>query len=266
VNPLLLKDFFAMHKLASMVDIILVSLLIYQVYRLARSNASVKIIIGFGLLYLVYRLATIAQLVWLPTLLGQVFYKGALVIVVIFQYELRKFLALLGDFIPTTIRRILTNLPWAKPNNLSVYVTCIVEAAKALGGSNTGGLIVLTNTPNLKFYMESGDVINALVSKRLLLAILNKASPLHDGAVLIYKNTILAARVILPVTEKQDLPVQYALRHRAAIGMSEATDTLVLVISEDTGQLSIAYKGKLSPNLSASELRTAINTYLGNII
>jgi diadenylate cyclase len=257
-----LRSLLSTTKLVGIADVLLVSLLLYQLYKLTKGSAAVKIIVGFGLLYLIYRLAATIQLAWLTTLLGQVFYKSVLVIVILFQYEIRKFLALLGDFIPRSIRRLLTHLSWTKPRSFGVNITSVVEAAKALGGSNTGGLIVLTNTPDLKFYIESGDLIHALVSKRLLLAILNKESPLHDGAVLIYKNTILAARVILPVTEQQNLPAQYALRHRAAIGMSEATDTLVLVISEDTGQLSVAYKGKLSTNLSASELRIAINEYL----
>jgi diadenylate cyclase len=261
----LLSNLFSVTKLVDMIDILLVGILLYQVYRLTKGSAAVKVIFGFGLLYVIYLLASATGMVWLSTLLGQIFYKSVLVIVILFQYEIRKLLALLGDAIPSIRRKLLTRLPWGQQKNWAVVnVTSIVEAAKALGGSNTGGLIVLTNNADLKFYIESGVLINGLVSKRLLMAILNKKSPLHDGAVIIHKTTLVGARVILPVTERADLPVQFGLRHRAAIGMSEATDTLVLVISEETGQLSIAYKGKLSPNLSAPELRTAINEYLRN--
>ena len=125
-----------------------------------------------------------------------------------------------------------------------------------------GALIVFSRSAELKFYAESGDIIDAVPSKRLLIAIFNKESPLHDGAVIIYKEKIMAARCILPVTEQQDLPPQLGLRHRAALGMTEVSDTLTLVVSEETGQMSIASNGTIENNLSPQEVRTAINEYL----
>ena len=131
-----------------------------------------------------------------------------------------------------------------------------------MGGSNTGALIVYSRDTELKFYAESGDVINADLSKRLLLSIFNKYSPLHDGAVIIHHNKIVAARCVLPVTEKEDLPAQFGMRHRAAIGMSEATDSLVIIVSEETGQMSIAQNGYLYHNLSGQEMTDKILVYL----
>ena len=258
-----LKSTFSIARLVGIIDILLVGLLLYQLYKLIKGSAAVKIVLGLCLLYLIYKLATAMDMVWLSHILEQFWGIGALSIIVLFQYEIRKFLSLLGGTLTLSSRQLLTRFPGNKKKNWSVVnITSIVEAAKALGGSNTGALIVLTNTADLKFYIESGDLLNALVSKRLLLAILNKQSPLHDGAVIIYKTTIVAARSILPVTEQQNLPAQFGLRHRAAIGMSEVTDTLVLVVSEETGELSIARKGILRHNLSVQELRIAINEFL----
>lgn len=250
-------------RLIDIMDILLVSLLLYQVYKLVRGSVAARVFIGFLLLYLIYLMARAAGMELLSTILGQFMGVGVLAAIVLFQYETRKFLSLLGGAITLGSNQLLTRFPWGKKKlKPALDITAIVEAAKALGGSNTGALIVLSNNADLKFYVESGDLINALVSKRLLLAILNKQSPLHDGGVIIYRGKIVAARCILPVTEQQSLPAQFGLRHRAALGMSEVTDTLVLAVSEETGQISVAQKGKLKHNLAAQELRTAINDYL----
>ena len=244
-------------------DILLVSLLLYQVYKLIRGSVAARVFTGFLLLYLIYLIARATGMELLSTILGQFMGVGVLAAIVLFQYEIKKFLFLLGGTIALGSNQLLTRLPWGKKKlKTALNITAIVEAAKTLGGSNTGALIVLSNNADLKFYVESGDLINALVSKRLLLAILNKQSPLHDGGVIIYQGKIVAARCILPVTEQQNLSAQFGFRHRAAIGMSEVTDTLVLAVSEETGQISVAQKGKLKHNLSAQELRTAINDYL----
>ena len=137
-----------------------------------------------------------------------------------------------------------------------------MEAAKNLGATNTGALMVISKESELKFYAESGDRIDAHLSKRLLMTIFTKNGPLHDGAVIIYKGRILAARCILPVTDQDDLPAHYGLRHRAAVGMSEVTDTLLVVVSEETGQISAVQNGEIQNNLSPQELRATINEYL----
>ena len=122
--------------------------------------------------------------------------------------------------------------------------------------------MVFTRNSELKFYADSGDLLDAAISKRLLISIFNKHSPLHDGAIIVYQNRIKAARCILPVSERENLPAQYGMRHRAALGMSEATDTLILIISEETGQMSLARNGKIDANLAAPEIRRRLNSYL----
>lgn len=244
-------------------DITLVSILLYQVYKLMRGSVAVKIFLGFLFIYFSYLIVKAAQMELLSAILGQFMGVGVLAAIILFQQEIRKFLLLIGK--NTALRRenIFKSFPWRRTLvDKDFNITPIIEAAKTLGGSNNGALIVFAKSTELRFFAESGDAIDAVVSKRLLLSIFSKNSPLHDGGVIIYKGRIKAARCILPVTEHDNLPAQFGLRHRAAIGMSETTDALVLVVSEETGQMSLAKNGKLLHNLSSQELRTRINQYL----
>lgn len=250
-------------SLVDILDIALVSFLLYQVYNLMRGSVAVRIFIGFLSLYLIYLVVRAAEMELLSAILGQFMGVGVIAALILFQQEIRKFLLLLGKTTSFNSENgFLSNLPWKKRKaGQELNITPLIEASKSLGGTNTGALIVLSKGSELKFYSESGDMIDAIVSKRLLMAIFNKTSPLHDGAVIIYKGRIKAARCVLPVTEK-DVPAQFGLRHRAAIGMSEATDTILLIVSEETGQLSVARNGTIYHNLSNQEIRVKINEYL----
>lgn len=247
-----------------MIDITLVSILLYQVYKLMRGSVAVKIFVGVLSLYLIYLIVRAAQMELLGSILGQFMGYGVLAAIILFQPEIRKFLLLIGksaDF--KSLDGIRNFFNWKKSQKEETFnITPVIEAAKVLGGTNTGALIVFSRDSALKFYSESGDTIDAVLSKRLLLSIFNKHSPLHDGAVIIYKGKIKAARCVLPVSESENLPAQFGLRHRAALGMSEVTDTAVLVVSEETGQFSLARSGKLEHNLSPQEIRKGINEYL----
>ena len=188
---------------------------------------------------------------------------GVLAAIILFSQEIRKFLLILGK---TTFRQDglwQSIMIWKKkePRD-ALNITPIIEAAKTLSASNTGALMVFSRSSELKFYADSGDLLDAFISKRLLVSIFNKYSPLHDGAVIIYRNKIKAARCILPVSERENLPAHLGMRHRAALGMSEATDSLTLIISEETGQMSLARNGKVDTNLAAPEVRKRLNSYL----
>lgn len=230
-----------------------------------RGSVAVTIFLGVLSLYLIYLIVRAAQMELLGLILGQFMGVGVLAAIILFQPEIRKFLLLIGkttDFNKSTgfIKNIFL---WKNKEYREGYnITPIIEAAKSLGGTNTGALIVFSRDSELKFYAESGDIIDAFLSKRLLLSIFNKYSPLHDGAVIIHKGKIKAARCVLPVSESDSLPAQFGLRHRAAMGMSEVTDTVILIVSEETGQLSLTQNGKLFSNLSPQELRKMINEYL----
>ncbi|WP_425390168.1 diadenylate cyclase CdaA [Ekhidna sp.] len=244
-------------------DILLVTFLLAQVYKLMKGSVAIKVFVGFLSIYLIYLVVNALQMELLSTILGQFMGVGVLAVIILFQQEIRKFLLLVGRTNIFEEGKFFKNVRFWSQNGKAkrANITPIVEAVKSLAGSNTGALIVLSEDSPLKFYAESGDAMDSLLSKRLLLAIFNKYSPLHDGAVIIHKDRIVAARCILPVTER-DVPAQYGLRHRAGLGMSENTETFIIVVSEETGQISAMQNGEVFHNISAQELRRQINQYL----
>ncbi len=247
------------------IDIGFVSVLLYHVYKLMRGSVAIRVFLGFLFLYLIYLVVRAAEMELLSIILGQFMGVGVLAVIILFQQEIRKFLLIIGRTTAIDRESFFKSfgMLWRSSSaNNKFDVTPLVEGMKSLGGANTGALLVVSKNTELKFYAESGDRIDAILSKRLLLSIFNKYSPLHDGAVIVYEGKIVAARCILPVTERDNLPAQFGLRHRAAIGMSEQTDTLVLVVSEETGQLSAVRNGRVFYNLSPQDIRKKINDYL----
>ncbi|MEQ8520063.1 MAG: diadenylate cyclase CdaA [Cytophagales bacterium] len=258
-----IKIGFLNFSLVDFIDIFLVSLLLYQLYKLLRGSVAVKIFIGLLSIVLLYLIVKAAKMELLSSILGQFTGVGVLAAIILFQQEIRKFLLLVGKTTIFNNENFLFVWPWNKRAQMRYFnITPIIEAVKTMGGSNTGALIVFSKNSELKFYAESGDILDSVLSKRLLISIFNKYSPLHDGAVIVYKNRIKAARCVLPVSENDSLPASMGLRHRAALGMSENTDTLVLVVSEETGQFSIARNGKIYSNLSPTDIRYRLNRYL----
>jgi len=246
-----------------LIDILLVSFLLFQVYKLMRGSVAIKIFLGFLSLYLIYLVVDAAEMKLLSTILGQFMGVGVIAAIILFQQEIRKFLLLIGKTTPFNNDIFFKTFPWKRGSDVDrLNITPVIDAAKSLGSSNTGALIVFSKSSELKFYAESGDNIDAVVSKRLLLSIFNKHSPLHDGAVIVSKNRIKAARCVLPVSESDSLSPAYGLRHRAALGLTEITDAIVLIVSEETGQISIARDGVINSNLSIQEIRTKLTEFL----
>lgn len=246
------------------VDIALVAVLLYQVYKLIRGSIAVNIFLGILALYLVYLIVRAAQMELLSTILGQFMGVGVLAMIILFQPEIRKFLLVIGrgtEFRENLFKSISS---WRNQYPEEVEINEVIEAAKALKAAKTGALIVFSRDSELKFYAETGDMLEAKVNKRLLLSIFNKNSPLHDGAVIIYKGRIKAARCVLPVSENDHLPPNFGLRHRAAVGMSENTDTLIMAISEETGRLILARNGKYLRGLKIKHIEIKILEYLNN--
>lgn len=248
-----------------LVDISLVAILLYQVYKLIRGSLAVNIFLGILALYLVYLIVRAAQMELLTTILGQFMGVGVLAMIILFQPEIRKFLLLIGrstEINRDNIFKTITN--WRTEHHDDFDVHELIEAIKTLKATHTGALIVFSRDIELKFYVETGDILDAKVSKKLLLSIFNKNSPLHDGAIIIYKGKIKAARCVLPVSENDNLPSHFGLRHRSAMGMSEVTDTLLLAISEETGRLILARNGKYLRNLKLKQVEQRIQEYLHN--
>ncbi|GAA4306555.1 diadenylate cyclase CdaA [Nibribacter koreensis] len=248
------------------IDVLLVTVLLYQLYKLLTGSVALKIFLGLLSIYLLYLVVKAAGMELLTIILGQFMGVGVLAAIIVFQPEIRRFLLMIGKTTAFNNDRFFKSFPWRKTQSADkLSITPFIEAAKSLAGKNTGALIVFARSSELRYYAESGDAIDAMVSKRLLLSIFNKTSPLHDGAVIIQGNRIKAARCILPVTESNDVPASMGLRHRAAIGLTEVTDSVVLVVSEETGQIAIVRNGEVYRNLSAADLRSKLNQYLFDI-
>ena len=244
-------------------DVFLVTILLYQLYKLMTGSVALKIFIGFLSIYLTYLIVKAAGMELLTAILGQFMGVGVLASIILFQQEIRKFLLLIGKTTAFNNEKFFRGFPWRKEETTDrMNLTPFIEAAKSLAGKNTGALIVFAKSSELQFYADSGDFLDAAISKRLLLSIFNKTSPLHDGAVIVAGHRIKAARCILPVTESEDVPASLGLRHRAAIGLSEVTDSVILVVSEETGQISLVTEGVVYRNLSSSDLRSKLNQYL----
>lgn len=247
-----------------LIDVGLVAVLLYQIYKLIRGSIAVNIFLGLLALYLVYLMVRAAQMELLGTILGQFMGVGFIAMIVLFQPEIRKFLIVLGRSTEFRENFLKTLSGMRQGYAIDFDVTQVTDAVKSMMATKTGALIVFTRDSGLKFYVQTGDAIDAEVNKRLLLSIFNKTSPLHDGAVIIYKGRIKAARCVLPVSENDHLPPDFGLRHRAAVGMSENTDTLILAVSEETGRLILARNGKYLRSLSLKQAEEKILQYLSS--
>jgi len=243
-------------------DILCVAFIIYYIYNLIRGTIAVNIMIGLVILYVVFRVVKQAEMSLLSNILGGFINVGFLAIVIVFQQEIRRFLVHIGK--NATQQK---NSRWwfylfgkkdVERDNL-VRIKPIIDACKSMQKSRTGALIVFAKFFDEQSFQNSGELINSRISKRLLESIFQKYSPLHDGAVVISNNKIKSASCILPLTENDKLPPQFGLRHRAGIGISEMSDAVALIISEETGEISFAKQGRVKMNVSYEELEKLIN-------
>jgi uncharacterized protein (TIGR00159 family) len=243
-------------RLLDIIDIFLVAILFYQLYMLIRGTVAYSITLGIAAIYLFWWAVRAMQMELLSTILGSVLGAGVIALIIVFQQEIRRFLIFIGSRYVEgnriSVEKILNIRFESKPQ---VKIRSIMKAVMQFSLERTGALIVIRNKSNLDMYAETGDVLNAETSSRLFVSIFNKTSPLHDGAVIVENDKIKAARVILPVTDNMDLPPEYGLRHRAGLGISEVTDSLVIIVSEETGQISMAENGILQKNIPSRLLR-----------
>jgi diadenylate cyclase len=243
-------------RLLDVIDIFLVALLLYQLYMLIRGTVAYSISLGIAAIYIFWWAVRALKMELLSTILGSVLGVGVIALIIVFQQEIRRFLIFIGsryvDGNRISFEKVL-NLKFDTKSQ--VKIRSILKAVMQFSQEKTGALIVIKRRSNMDMYAETGDILNAETSSRLLASIFNKTGPLHDGAVIISSDKIRAARVILPVTEKLDLPPEYGLRHRAGLGISEVTDSLVIIVSEESGQISVAENGILQKNVPARYLR-----------
>lgn len=235
-------------------DIVLVATLLYYVYKLLKGTVAINIFIGIALVVLIWKITQALQMEMLSGLLGTLISVGAIAVLIVFQPEVRKFLLMLGSTNFTNRRNFLKQLKFLKTEiHTTMDVETVVNTCEILSGTKTGALIVLERTNNLDFVKNTGDHMNAEINQPILESIFYKNSPLHDGALIIKENFIVATRIILPLSNK-NLPSRFGLRHRAAIGVTEKTDALCLVVSEETGNISYIKDGEFVLYNSLNEL------------
>ena len=243
------------------IDIVLVAFIIYQIYNLIRGTIAVNIFIGLMLIYLLWIGVKALNMQLLSGILDKVIGVGVIALIIVFQQGIRRFLLLIGR---NTVSRknsfwrkvLLGNTIINDTDQLNLYP--IVEACRNMSQAKIGALIVFARTYEEQVYSNNGELMNARISKRLLESIFSKTSPLHDGAVVISDGIIKAASCILPLTDNTELPEQLGLRHRAAVGITEQSDSIAVIISEETGYISIASRGKVKTNVSVEELERTI--------
>lgn len=252
-------------RILDLVDILLVSFLLYQLYRLIRGTVAINVLIGVAAIYAIWKLVQVLQMELLSEILGQFIGVGVIALVIVFQQEIRRFLLIIGSTNFTRRRRFLKQLRWLRTTESELDIDELTEALENMAATKTGALIVVERKSKLGFYAETGTVINGELTGRLLEALFMKNAPLHDGAVILRSNKIIAAACILPVTENTEVPSRFGLRHRAALGISEKTDAVAIIVSEETGDISIAIAGELRNRLDAEQVKKMLNKWMEDV-
>jgi diadenylate cyclase len=242
------------------IDIFLVAIILFQLYRIIRGTAAFSIVIAIFFIYMFWLLVKALKMELISALLGQVIGVGVLALIIVFQQEVRRFLLVIGNRYLSGRRFSLGRLFSSVQKEMVSHREAeeIVRACESMALSRTGALIVVGRRSSLDIFTEGGEILKAQISAELLETIFFKNSPLHDGAVLIEGDRILAARCPLPVTELVDLPPRYGMRHRAAFGMSEHSDALIIVVSEESGNISVVETGDIRENITTRELRNIL--------
>jgi len=243
-------------RFLDILDILLVAFLLYQLYLLIKGTVAFNIFIGLFVVYLFWLLIRALNMELLDTLMGQFLGVGVLALIVVFQQEIRRFLLLIGSNNQVNklfgMEKLFASDKIRSASNQQLKM--LVKACENMARTKTGALIVIAQKSELREYVRTGEKINARISDALLETIFFKNTPLHDGAVVIIGNRVVAARCILPVTSKRDIDPNLGLRHRAAVGITEETDAVAIIVSEEKGKISVARAGHIHVNISLAEL------------
>lgn len=233
-------------RVLDILDILLVAVLLYYIYKLVKGSAAINIFIGIVIIYLIWKLTQLLQMEMLSSVLGEFIGVGMFALIVVFQQEIRKFLLMVGSTSFSGKNNWFQLNFSNRENKTQSYVDIIVDACRKLGTTNTGALIVIKRSTKLDFVKNTGDKMDIKVNRPIIESIFYKNSTLHDGAIVIEDGRVTATRVILPVSNDRDIPLRFGLRHRAAVGISEKTDAVALVVSEETGQISYLKNGEFN--------------------
>jgi diadenylate cyclase len=253
----LFKFGFVTVRLIDIIDVSVVTFILYRSYLLLRNSIAMRIGFALTLVFLFWKLVDLLDMVLLKSILDQIIGVGAIALIVIFSAEIRRFLVVLGrnSFISKAWEQFFT-----KDETQHSYLE-LVAGIEEIAKAKLGALIVITGQDALDRFKETGDAIGAEVSERLLYSIFLKDGPLHDGAVIIDNNKIAAARCILPLSTNPSLPPELGLRHRSGLGLTESTDALVIVISEERQEISIVKEGLLKRKVDVITLENALREH-----
>lgn len=249
-------------RFLDIIDILFVAMIIYYVYNLIRGTIALNILLGLIIIYVVFQIVKQAEMRLLTELLGGFVSVGFIALIIVFQQEIRRFLLLIGRNASLQKNKAWWSFLFGRKDivkNNFVRIKPIIDACKSMQKSRTGALIVFAKYYDEQFFQNSGEIIEARISKRLLESIFQKSSPLHDGAVIISENRIKCASSILPLTENDKLPPQFGLRHRAGIGITEMSDAVAVIVSEETGEISYAKQGRVKMKVGFGELEKLLN-------
>ena len=241
------------------IDILLVAMMLYYIYRLMKESRSLNVFIGIMVFVLIWLFVSqVLEMRLMGSILDKLVSVGVIALIVLFQEEIRKFLYTLGAH-----QRFRSFLHYFKNKDKEQEedketIMPIVMACMNMARQKVGALIVVERGVTLDDIVETGDKIDAAINQRLIENIFFKNSPLHDGAMVISKKRIKAAGCILPVSHNLDIPKELGLRHRAGLGISQASDAIAIIVSEETGRISVANKGEFRLRLSAEELEAVL--------
>lgn len=244
-------------RFLDVLDILLVAIILYYIYTLIRGTIAVNILVGLGIIYLVSILVRQFNMHLLSQIFGGFISVGAIALVVVFQQEIRRFLIHIGRNFAIRRKSGFWSLFGSKKivqRDNQATIKTVIDTCKSLSKTKTGALMVFAKYADEDYYQSSGEEIDAKLSKRLLESIFSKYSPLHDGAVVIVDGRIVTTSCVLPLSENEDLPPKFGLRHRAAIGVTEVSDAVTVVVSEETGEISFVKDGQIWNNISYEKL------------
>ena len=261
----MLLEIFGFLSLSAMdiLDILMVAAILFVLFRWVRGSSAMNIFVAIVLLLVVRVVVGSLGMKLMTSLMDTLFDVGLLALIVIFQPEIRHFLMRLGGS-SSWWRRTIGRLADARGSSVAEKaVEEIVEACRVMGEQKTGALIVIPGQEPLQYIIETGDRLDAVVSRRLILNLFFKNSPLHDGAMIIRGDRIIAARCTLPITSRTDIPASYGMRHKAAIGITEESDATVVVVSEETGRISYVKEGRLRVIEDIYDLKLLLSPTIG---
>ncbi len=251
-----------------LLDVLIVGFLLYQVYQLLKGSLGFNIFIGLVLVYSTWRIVSILEMPLLSSILGQFVSVGMIALLVLFQPEVRRFLLFVGQ--GSIQKRFKFLERFFNQNQAEELISMnrektireILRALENMARNKLGALLVISNNPNFKGLYSSGVMINGTVSTQLIVAIFGKDSPLHDGAIVIHDDRLIAASCVLPVSKRPNIPQRLGLRHRAAIGISENAAVLTIIVSEETGQIAYARSGKVVENVQLEHIHKILEKVL----